>query len=104
MGHVPWLDEWQIKAGDSIPNKVSRGIDECDYLLVLLSPISVGSGWVEREWSTKYWTEVESGEICVIPVLLEDCAVPALLRTKKYADFRADYASGLEQIVDSLLN
>ncbi|MEU7790886.1 toll/interleukin-1 receptor domain-containing protein [Amycolatopsis sp. NPDC049159] len=85
-----------------MPVKVSRGIDECDYLLVLLSPISVESGWVQHEWSAKYWSEVESGEIRVIPVLLEDCAVPTLLRAKIYADVRSDYASGLEQIVDSL--
>ncbi|MDA3643527.1 toll/interleukin-1 receptor domain-containing protein [Saccharopolyspora indica] len=52
--HLPWLDEWEIKAGESIPNKIARGIEECDHLLVLLSPKSVGSGWVEREWSAKY--------------------------------------------------
>ncbi|MEV0086051.1 toll/interleukin-1 receptor domain-containing protein [Saccharopolyspora sp. NPDC050642] len=98
-GHVPWLDEWEIKAGESIPNKIARGIDECDYLLVLLSPKSVGSGWVEREWSAKYWAEAAGGGIGVIPVLLADCEIPTLLRVKKYVDLRRDYSAGLEQIL-----
>ncbi|MGW6931941.1 toll/interleukin-1 receptor domain-containing protein [Lentzea sp. NPDC054927] len=101
-GHLPWLDEWEIKAGDSIPNKIGRGLDECDYLLVLLSPDSVESGWVEREWSAKYWAEAEDGHIKVIPVLLRECTVPALLRMKKYVDLRRDYHRGLEQIIEAL--
>lgn len=101
-GHTPWLDEWQIKAGESIPNKIAHGIDECDYLLVLLSPHSVKSGWVEREWSTKYSSEVTDGRVRVVPVLLEDCEIPTLLRVKKYADLRVDYHYGLEQILEAV--
>jgi hypothetical protein len=101
-GHAPWLDEWRIKVGESIPVKISRGLDECEYVLVLLSPASVNSGWVEREWSTKYWSEAEDGTVRVIPVLLEDCEVPALLRPKKYVDLRSDYARGLGQLLDAL--
>ncbi|WP_378732750.1 toll/interleukin-1 receptor domain-containing protein [Nocardia brasiliensis] len=101
-GHVPWLDEWRIRAGDSIPAKIAHGIDECEFLLLLLSPNSVRSGWVEREWSTKYWSEVEHGKVVVIPVLLADCEIPTLLRTKKYADLRNDYRDGLDQVLDVL--
>jgi hypothetical protein len=66
-GHSPWLDEWEIRAGDSIPLKISQGLDECDLLLVLLSPRAVSSGWVEREWSAKYWTEASEKRLAVIP-------------------------------------
>lgn len=102
-GHLPWLDEWEIKAGESIPNKIARGNEECDHLLVLLSPKSVGSGWVEREWSAKYWAEAADGGVAVIPVLLEDCEIPTLLRVKKYVDLRRDYSAGLEQLLEALV-
>ncbi|MBB5911727.1 hypothetical protein BJY24_000594 [Nocardia transvalensis] len=102
QGHRPWLDEWEIRAGESIPLKISEGIDHCDYLVLMLSPNSVKSGWVEREWSAKYWTEVENGAVAVVPALLKDCEIPTLLRTKKYADFRSAYRSGLEQILDAI--
>lgn len=101
-GHVPWLDEWDIKAGQSIPLRINEGIADSEFLLVLLSRVSVESGWVEAEWSTKYWDEASSRRAIVIPVLLEDCAIPTLLRPKKYADFRKDYQRGLDQVLEAL--
>lgn len=96
-GHRPWLDEWQIRAGETIPVKIAQ-----EFLLVLLSPRSVESGWVEREWLAKYCAEVTEGRVTVIPVLLEQCRVPTLLRTKKYADLRSDYQAGLTEILEAL--
>jgi hypothetical protein len=101
-GHKPWLDEWHIKAGESIPTRVATGITECDYLLVVLSKNAVSSHWVEREWQTKYWDEVTADKVLVVPVLLEDCRIPKLLQTKKYADFRSSYNDGLETLLASL--
>ena len=43
----------------------------------------------------------------VLPLLIEDCAIPELLKTKKYADFRLNYSDGLEDVllaVDRLLD
>lgn len=102
-GHRPWLDEWEIRAGDSIPTQIGLGIDECDFVLVLLSNSAISSHWVEREWQAKFWKEVNENQVMVIPVLLEDCSIPTLLQTKKYADFRSDYADGLETLLMALL-
>ncbi|MBC7876788.1 MAG: toll/interleukin-1 receptor domain-containing protein [Anaerolineales bacterium] len=101
-GYHPWLDNWEIFAGDSIPNKIAVGIKDCDFVLVILSKNSVNSHWVEREWEAKYWDEVQSGEIKVIPVLLNECAIPQLLKTKKYANFTWNYANGLDEILLAL--
>ncbi|AKV04335.1 hypothetical protein AKJ09_10998 [Labilithrix luteola] len=60
------------------------------------------SQWVEREWHDNYWDEMSTGKINVLPLLLEDCEIPRLLRTKKYADFRADYSHGLDQLLRAL--
>jgi len=102
-GHRPWLDEWQIKAGDSIPTQIGIGIDDCDFVLLLLSEKSTSSNWVEREWQAKYWREVQENKVMVIPVLVEDCKIPTLLQTKKYADFRSDYTEGLETLLAALV-
>ena len=34
----------------------------------------------------------------VLPVVLEDCAIPCFLRPKRHADFRGDYAVGVAQL------
>jgi hypothetical protein len=101
-GHMPWLDEWEIKAGESIPTKIGDGLEASDFVVVLMSRAAVDSGWVQAEWMTKYWDEIGARKVQVIPVLLEECSVPTLLRTKKYADLRWDYRRGLDQILDAI--
>lgn len=102
VGYRPWLDEWSIKAGESIPTQIGIGIEKCSHVLVLLSKNSVRSQWVEREWQAKYWNEVQTNRIMVIPILLEDCKVPVLLQTKKYVDYRRDADVAWETLLDSL--
>lgn len=101
-GHNPWLDEWKIKVGESIPEKIGVGLTEADFVLVVLSDNSNQSRWVEREWQSKYWTEVQSGKIRVLPILLKDCEIPELLKIKKYADFRNNYNDGLDDILSAI--
>lgn len=101
-GHRIWFDEWDIKVGDSIPRKIGHGLDECDYVAVVLSKFAVESRWVENEWHTKYWDEIEKNKVMVLPLLKEDCAIPSLLKIKKYADFRFDYTQGLEDLMHAL--
>ena len=101
-GHQPWLDEWKIRAGESIPKAIADGLDACDFVVVVLSENAIQSKWVEREWHEKYWDEVSSGKIIVIPVLLRECEIPRFLKTKKYADFTDSYNDGLEDVLVAL--
>src|SRR4051794_1456451 len=93
-GHSCWLDEWEIKVGDSITQKIEQGLGEADYVVLVLSKRSVASKWVEREWRAKYWEQVNSGTKQVLPCLLEHCDVPILLKDLKYANFVEDYSRG----------
>nr|WP_282563826.1 toll/interleukin-1 receptor domain-containing protein [Providencia alcalifaciens] len=45
-GHKPWLDELDIHIGESIPEKVSQGLQDADFVIVILSKNSVSSKWV----------------------------------------------------------
>lgn len=101
-GHQPWLDEWKIKAGQSIVKAIADGLDVCDFVIVVLSENSIQSKWVEKEWHEKYWDEVSSGRIAVIPALLRECEIPRFLKTKKYADFTSSYNDGLEDVLLAL--
>lgn len=105
-GHTPWFDEWDICVGESIPEKVSHGLTVADFIVVVLSNNSIKSKWVEREWHTKYWSEIERNQTIVLPLLIEECEIPELLKTKKYADFRTNYNNGLDDVlfaIDRLL-
>lgn len=102
-GHQPWLDEWEILAGESITERVGAGIEDADFMIVVLSEAAVKSRWVEQEWQAKHWSEITERHVMVIPVLKDECEIPVLLRTKKYVDLRDDkYSEGLETLVKSI--
>lgn len=44
-----WFDQWEINPGDTIPEKLEEGLSEAEVLVLVLSPDSVNSRWVEYE-------------------------------------------------------
>lgn len=47
--------------------------------------------------------QLGSNSIRVIPILREDCAIPALLSDIKYADFRKDFDRGLQEMFEGIM-
>ena len=105
-GAQVWLDEAEILVGDSILEKIQDGINCSDYLGVVLSKKSVESIWVKKEVEAALTHEIETGEIKVIPILIEKCDIPLFLKSKKYADMTSPerYEEGIENIVKRLAN
>jgi len=83
-----WLDEAEIRLGDSLIEKIREGIDNVEYLLVLLSSASVDSQWVRKEVDTAMNQEIEGKRVKVLPVLLDECDLPGFLKGKFYADLK----------------
>ena len=81
-GCIPWLDQWDILGGQSIPTEIEKGIDNSDFLLILLSKNSVTSSWVRAEWESSIWDENQDKQVRVIPILIEECTIPEILKTK----------------------
>jgi hypothetical protein len=44
-----WLDEWEIRTGDSLRRKMEEGLESCTHFLVLLTPRSLLKPWVQTE-------------------------------------------------------
>lgn len=101
-GHIPWLDEWDIKVGESIPASIGKALRNSDFVLVILSEEAVNSQWVQAEWENKYWDEISERQVKVLPIMYKSCSIPELLKTKKYADFTIDYDFGLENLLASI--
>jgi hypothetical protein len=102
LGHLVWIDVQGIDVGDALVQQIGQAVEMADYLIVVLSKQSAASAWSAHEWQAKYYQEIVSQQTCVLPVLLEECAIPLFLRPKRYADFRADYAVGLAQLAVAL--
>jgi hypothetical protein len=67
-----WFDEWDIRAGDSIPGKVNEALDIVDTVVLLWSSDADHSKWVRAEFETALARGMEDGSLRVIPVLLDD--------------------------------
>ena len=98
-----WYDDWEIKVGDSIVERVFDGLGASDTLIVVLSPNSVRSRWVREELNTMMMRKLSEHGIRILPVLISDCEVPLPLLQLRYADFRRDFAKGISDVLDSLL-
>lgn len=98
-----WIDKWKIKVGDSITHKINEGIGSSDFLVIVLSRASVDSKWVQEELNAAMIRNIvqERGAF-ILPILLEDCALPSLLRHRKYANFKEDPAQAFQDLVDAL--
>ncbi len=83
-----WVDEVETLVGDSLIEKIERGIAAMEYLGVVLSPDSVESEWVQRELKLALTLEISHKRLKVLPILYRDCEIPGFLKDKKYADFR----------------
>lgn len=97
-----WFDQWEITVGDSIVQKVNKGLHSHSYLGIVLSPEAVRSPWVHKELDAGLIRELRTRRVVVLPILHKDCRIPPLLQGKHYADFRRGYHSGLDELLGVL--
>jgi len=82
-----WIDEAELKVGDSLTQIIGSAIEQTDFLAVVLSHSSVNSPWVQKELALAMQKELAERRVTVLPILKESCQIPAFLRDKLYADF-----------------
>jgi hypothetical protein len=97
-----WLDEQRIRVGDSIPEKIAQGLAGSDFFLIAISEHSVGSQWVQKELNNALVNEVQRRKVHIMPLKLDDSAMPQIIADKKYADFSVSYKLGVEDILNAL--
>jgi hypothetical protein len=99
------LDQVELRVGDNIIRWMNDAASESDYMIVLLSPNSLGRYWVETEWSSALMKEADLRRTFVLPAILpgvKDGDIPFLLRAKAYIDFRVDVEGGLMKLINRI--
>lgn len=99
-----WIDEAEIKIGESLTRKISAAIDEVDFVVAVISEASVQSEWVQKELDIAMNHEIAERRIKVLPVLKDDCFLPGFLQGKLFADFRKKHKrkQGKEKLVKTI--
>ncbi len=76
-GIRPWLDEWEIKPGDSIPAKIEEGLEQSRVLVLAMSENAFGSDWVTLESQTFRFRDPLNKERRFIPLRLDKAPIIA---------------------------
>ena len=59
-GIDPWWAQWEIRAGDSIVQKVNEGLGDCTHFIVLLTSRSIDKPWVNAEMDAGFIRRLEA--------------------------------------------
>jgi TIR domain-containing protein len=102
FGTKPWIDEREIKPGDSIVELIEKALNTSDFVIVVLSPHAVKSYWVKKELAAALHLEVKKKKKHLIPILIKNCKLPVFLMDKKYADFRSKFETGFEDLLQTM--
>ncbi|HEX8846709.1 MAG TPA: toll/interleukin-1 receptor domain-containing protein [Pyrinomonadaceae bacterium] len=101
-----WLDEAEIKVGESLIEKLREAIDSVDFLIIVLSQASVESPWVQKEVEIAMNQEIKNRRIKVLPILKETVPLPGFLEGKLYLDFtsKSSRAKSSKRLVEHILS
>lgn len=92
-----------IPPGAPWTKSVDNAIKSADYILVSLSPDYLASTECQRQLNLSLLCETH-GDALVIPMIIEDCKLPGLLRHKVFADFKLDFDTGFNALTLVLIN
>ena len=104
FGIKVWLDEREIRVGDSLREKIEQGLTDADYVVIALSEHSLSRPWVQKEISAAFAREMSSRSKVILPALLEEAKIPLLLQDKVYADFSLSFQNGIQNLLKVFLN
>ena len=101
-GASVWLDEREIRVGDSIVAKITEGIELASHLVVVLSKHSATAPWVAKELSSALMRQLGQRSISILPLRLDNTPLPALLADVRYADCRNGVETGFKELLDAV--
>lgn len=101
-----WIYERETYPGDSLVDKIlGEGIKNAQAVIVVLSKYSVDKPWVQEELNTSVVKRIQE-KIKLIPVVIDDCQVPACLQSIVWVRIKnlENYEAEFDRIVKSIFN
>lgn len=96
-----WYSNTEIRGSQQWHDEIGQALRRCDWFLVLLSPASVKSQWVQMEYL--YFLSKPDGRNRIIPVRLRPCKIERLSWTIEGTFQIVSMDSGYENSVRDVL-
>ena len=71
-GITYWLDQLELKWGDSLIQEINEGLSKSKYVVVVLSKSFLSKNWPQRELNSVLNIEASTGEVKVLPLVVGD--------------------------------
>ena len=81
-----FFDEQSLVAAENLVLKISDAIDECNYLVIVMPPAYFAARFAPREWECIFVQDPRNERGRLVPLLLQDCELPALIRVLLHID------------------
>ena len=101
-GHAVWLDEDEIFIGDSIPGRMSEGLERAQYIVVCYSSSGIDSLFMSREWLSALARQLDGRGVKLLPIRLTGAEAPAILADIKHADLARNWNDGLAELLRAI--
>lgn len=104
-GYDVWFDEYSMEVGDSLRDEIDRGLKECRFGVVILSPSFFAKPWAKKELDALVNLEALGAEKRILPVWHDlspnDVASESPLLAGKLAALTAD---GIPRVIEQLVS
>jgi hypothetical protein len=104
LGADVWIDEWELHPGDSLRQRLTQGIEDCQFFVIVLSARSINKPWVTWELDAGTIRAIE-GTATIVPIVygkLPISDLPVDLRSKVVIPFPAGSGKAYEQSFERL--
>jgi TIR domain len=101
-GIETFFDEWEMRAGDSLRQKIDAGLDGCSHFIALLSPVALTKLWVNAEMDGAFVRKLAGA--CRFIALRHGLApeiLPPLLRGSLSPSV-SDYNKDVKALIDDI--
>ena len=97
-GYDVWWDITDLRGGDDWVRVIPDAIKSSQYFIVVLTPNSIESDWVRKEY-----TQALTLRKKIIPIMLVQCSVPFALNTINFVNFsEGEYVDNFAKLLSPL--
>lgn len=94
-GQNVWIDEAEIRPGQSFIERMNDGLESAAYVVLLCSAASLASHAVSREWMST----LARRDVVLLPIKIEAVQLPPILADLLYIDLSPNFEAGMSRLV-----
>ena len=97
-----WMDDTAVRGGERLAEEINRGLEGCEVYLPIMSPAALQSLWCWEEINAAIALTNRPGrnkQLKIIPIIADNCELPALLSARLYFDFVGRYDDALKDLL-----